>query len=274
MRGRRKITKSIIFLCVLLAYALLINAIVPAGESKAKLSEIFLAWPVLAQQATTFPSDEAGISAYVTVGQTIDLAKAKTSMRGIQAESDNYIIGIMELPGLPEEEFPHMYISSDGWILVYYSKFAPASRIMHWGKYSGGSIITTTLQDAIANICPSIGISAAQAGNVSYYHFNYPDATNMTVAVDTTEEKEDILSYSIPSSVTLYEASFAHYSRGGYSFIKDEDNHTISTTDEDASYLDCRYLEGSYLLPDKAHVMEMHPYRADWEGVAVVFIYR
>lgn len=275
MKGKGRIIKSIIFLCIVLACALLIKAIVPAGESKAKLSEIFLARPVFAQQATAFPSDEAGISAYVNVGQTMELAKAKNAMRGIQAEGSNYVIGIMELPGLPEEEFPHMYVSSDGWILAYYSKFAPASRIMHWGKYSGGSITTTTLQDAIAKICPSIGISAAQAGNVGYYHFNYPNATNLTIAVDTTEEKYDSLHYSIPSSVTLYEASFSHCSRGGASILRDEDNRQISVTEGHASYLDCEYLEDPYLMPDRAHEMKINrAYGTDWLGVALVFIYR
>ena len=107
--------------------------------SLAALMTIALLWSgsAFAQQSATFPADEAGISAYVNVEQNIDLAKAKSALRGIQAEGSNYVIGIMELPGLPEEEFPHMYISSDGWILAYYSQFAPASRIMHWGKYGG-----------------------------------------------------------------------------------------------------------------------------------------
>ena len=270
----RKITKPIIFLFVVLACVLLIKPLVLAGESKGKLAEILLTQPVFAQQATAFPADEAGISAYVNVGQNIDLAKAKSALRGIQAEGDNHVIGIIELTGLPEEEFPHMYISSDGWILAYYSKFAPASRIMHWGKYGGGTIETTTLQEAISNIGPTIGVDLTQLGvSIGYYNFKYPDATNLTIAVDVTEEK-DTFSYSIPSSATLYEASFSHYSTGGDSRLYVNDQR-ISETDEDASYLDCNYLEDPYLLPDKSHVMEIRRgYRTDWLGVAIVFIYR
>ena len=269
MKLRRRITKSIILLCAVLACVLLIKTLVTVGEAKAKLSEIFLAQPVFAQQATAFPSDEAGISAYVNVGQSIDLSKAKSAMRGIQAEGDNYVIGIMELSGLPEEEFPHMYISSDGWILAYYSKFAPASRIMHWGKYGGGTINTNTLQDAISKTCTAVGVNFAQVReDMGYYHFKYPDATRMTVAVDTTEGKLDTFSYSIPSSLTLYEASYSHFSQRQHR-LRDGEGQTINQT----SGLDCHQLEDRYLVPDKVHVMELG--WGSWSGgVAIVFIYR
>lgn len=281
MKGKGRIIKSIIFLCVVLACALLIWAIMPVVESKGKLSEIFLAQPVFAQQATAFPANEAGISAYVNVGQSIDLSKAKNAMRGIQAEGSNYVIGIMELSGLPEEEFPHMYISSDGWILAYYSKFAPASRIMHWGKYSGGMISTTTLKDAISKICPAIGSNFSQVEeNLGYYDFKYPEAAKMVIAVDivddvTNTRDTDTMNFSIPNDVTLYEASFSHRSIGGSSFLK-VDGDSISSTSKDASYLDCDYLEDLYLVPGKVHIVliDEGSWGDDWLGVAVVFIYR
>lgn len=280
MKFRRRITKSIIFFCVVLMCALLIKAIVPVGESKAKLSEIFLARPIFAQQATAFPSDEAGISAYVNVGQTIDLAKAKNAMRGTQAEGSNYVIGIMELPGLPEEEFPHVYVSSDGWILAYYSKFAPAARVMQWYGYEGGTISTTTLQDAIAKICPPIGVNFAQVrGNMGYYHLKYSEATKMVIAVERIGEgdtsKTDTFNFSIPHDVTLYEGSWSHTGRTRYYSDVKVDGTRVSKIGYTGFISD--YFEDQQIAPGKLHTIELytsHYESPNWAGVAAVFIYR
>jgi len=242
-------------------------------------NSLSLVKPVLAQQATAFPSDEAGISAYVNVGQTIDLAKAKNAMIGIQAEGGNYIIGIMELPGLPEEEFPHMYVSSDGWILAYYSKFAPSSRVFQWYGYGGGTISTTTLQDAIAKICPTIGVNFAQVrGNMGYYHFKYPEATKVTIAVEQFVSpggggSADTFNFSIPHDLTLYEGSWSHAaSTNGTShlYIDGADNSEIR-----GSGLICAYFEDNQVTPGSLHSMSVSlSYSGGQAGVAAVFIYR
>lgn len=155
---RDKVVRYAVVLGVVLACILLVKGPIPARDDKAKLTEIFLAQPAFAQEVAAFPADEAGISAYVNVGQSIDLGKVKSAFRGIEAEGDTYVIGIMELTGLPEEEFPHMYVSQDGWVLAYYSKFAPSSRIMQWYGYEGGAITTTTLQDAISKLLTTLRI--------------------------------------------------------------------------------------------------------------------
>ena len=199
------ILSGLLLLCVLLIGNL------PTGNSPLKEGRgaFSLTRPAFAQETATFPADEAGISAYVNVGQSIDLRRAKSTLRGIEAEGDNYVIGIMELTGLPEEEFPHIYISQDGWILAYYSKFAPASRIMQWYGYEGGPITTTTLQDAISKICTTMRLDYSKVrANMGYYHFKYPDATKLVLAVDTQADNGlDTLNYLIPYNITLYEGS-------------------------------------------------------------------
>ncbi len=243
--------------------------------------------PAFAQQSTTFPADEAGISAYVNVGQSIDLAKAKNAMRGIQAEGSNYIIGIMELPGNPEEEFPHMYVSSDGWILAYYSKFAPEARIFQWYGYEGGTISTTTLQDAIAKLCPTLGVNFAQVkDNMSYYHFNYPEATKLLMAVELITIKmdswtSDSFTFSIPYDVTLYEGSWAHYSFNMDGYFRnnvDIDGNEVTEKKRNMALV-CEYFEQAQTSPGKLHTVELHAYMLEEDdgekaGVAAVFIYQ
>jgi len=240
--------------------------------------------PVFAQQSTTFPSDEAGITAYVNIGQSIDISKAKNAMRGIQAEGTNYIIGIMELPGNPEEEFPHMYVSSDGWILAYYSKFAPAARTFQWYGYEGGTIRTTTLQDAIAKICPIIGVSFNQAkDNMSYYHFKYPDATKLLMAVEfmATRTKIDTFTFSIPDGVTLYEGSWAHYSFNRDGWLENQvyiDGNVVSSKTTQMALI-CEYFEQAETSPGTLHTIELKAAFLEEDdgeraGVATVFIYQ
>ena len=210
-----KTAKYTILLFSLVACILLFDLYLPFGENESGIGEIFFTRPALAQ-TTAFPADEAGISAYVNTGQNIDMAKAKNAMRGIQAEGENYVIGIIELPGLPEEEFPHMYVSSDGWILAYYSKNAPSSRIFQWYGYEGGLISTTTLKDAITSICPAVGVNYSQIGtNLKYYHFNFPQATTMVITTDITAygSNGDSFEFLIPSSLMVYEGSWSL--RGG-----------------------------------------------------------
>ena len=83
-----------------------------------------------AQEGTAFLEDEAGVSAYVNTSQSIDLSKAESCYRTIEYKCDDYIIGSVELPDLPEDEDVHVYVSADGWIVAYYLKDEPASKIM------------------------------------------------------------------------------------------------------------------------------------------------
>lgn len=288
-RPERKITKLIIVFCVVLVSIFLIQAIVPTGESKNKISDIFLTRPTFAQESTTFPADEAGISAYVNAGQNIDLAKVKSALRGIEAEGSNYVIGIIELTGLPQEEFPHMYVTTDGWILAYYSKFAPASRLMQWYGYEGRVLSTNTLQDAIAKFCNSIGMNYANIkSNIGYYHFNYPEATKLILAVRAVNVTNEVsFNYSIPYGVILHEASYSHYSHN-FENVYDSselkidgeslDMHGYSSSTD--TLLTCNNInKGSYLVPDKSHALSIKCYfsltgHTHWTGAAIVFIYR
>lgn len=249
-----------------------------------------LSRPVLALGAEAFPADEAGVSAYVNVGQNIDLEVAKEAFVGIEAEGDGYVIGIVELTGLPEEEFPHVYIHQDGWILAYYTKFAPASRMFQWYGYEGGSFTTTTLEDAIAKICLTIGLNYYTVkGDVTYYHFQYPEATKLLLTVDSMRGQaglwEDSFNFSIPYAVTLYEGSWSHsiesYSSSYYSRLYLDDaliNNVYYNRDHpELSLAICGKFEDSQLIPGMLHtvrIMLKCASTSDWAGAAVVFIYR
>ncbi len=165
------------------------------------------------EKGVNFLQQEAGISAYVKVGQAIDLAQVKGAFKTVETVSDDYIIGEVALRDLPEYVHPHVYVSKNGWIVAYYSKNEPASKIMHWVGYRGGAITTTTLQDAIRQVFSPIKIE-----EIKYYNFKYPQATRIMMVTEILEDRTDSFNLEIPKGLQLFEASWAHYSsRQGYS---------------------------------------------------------
>jgi hypothetical protein len=248
---------------------------------------VSLAAPPLSASSDTFPADEAGISAYVNIGQSINLQTAKNAFVGIETEGDGYVIGIVALTGLPEDEFPHVYVTQDGWILAYYTKFAPASRIFQWYGYQGGSFTTTTLEDVIAKICVTIVVNYSSVkGNVRYYHFQYPEATKLLVAVDRVSgQDEDTFNFSIPYGVTLYEGSWSHsvksYSPSYYSNLYLDGNVinyvNYNYNSPELSLARCGKFSDSQLVRDVLHLVKIVLHwgsSSDWAGAALVFIYR
>ena len=188
---------------------------------------------------TSFLEEEAGISAYVNIGHEIDLEKAKTAFKSIETANESYIIGEIDLPGLPEYADPHAYVHKDGWLVAYYSKYAPASKIMQWNGYDGGVITTTTLEDAMHEICLAIEFPFATIkDDIKYYDFEYPNANRMMLIVERTGtgSSSDSFNLIIPVECQLYEGSWSHYfdyyndysGFDGSSYLK-IDGYTIST---------------------------------------------
>ena len=114
-----------------------------------------LSVPAFAQgvPADQFPMNEAGISAYVDLGEEIDLARARAAFKGIEADEAGYIIGIIELPDSAEDLWPHAYVGKDGWLIAYYPKTEPTSRLFQWVGYQRDVISTTTLKDTLVQMC-------------------------------------------------------------------------------------------------------------------------
>jgi hypothetical protein len=191
------------------------------------------------QEGTAFLEDEAGVSAYVNTSQSIDLSKAESCYRTIEYKCDDYIIGSVELPDLPEDEDVHVYVSADGWIVAYYLKEEPASKIMQWNGYDGSEITTTKLEDAISKMCTGIEIPYQQVkSNIKYYDFSYPDANRLMIIVDRMDvHGTDTFEFKIPDDYTVYKASWSHYGCGDYKSntkikkISEEEWTTINSFD-------------------------------------------
>jgi len=284
MRLKSKVTILSSVLCVLgllTISSILWYRILPEGKGSSGM-DIFLARPAFAQEVdtSTFPGDEAGTSAYVNVGQNIDLKQARTAFIGLIDEGSDYVIGTVEIEKMPEEAYPHVYVNQNGWILAYYTRNSPSSLIMQWYVYEGGLITTTTLRDAIFNTCVTIRVDFSKIGDkLGYYHFQYPEATKMLLVADLNPERspEDSFTYMIPLNVVLFEASWSHcvyVTRWGYDRLAYIDGTLVNeggNATEDHPYLRNARCATAHIVPGEAHAVKL---KTDLQGFAMAFIYK
>lgn len=173
-----------------------------------------LANPTITQSAlTTFLDEEAGMSVYTDVGQSLDLSKAKAEYKTIEKETSEYIVGSVSLPDLPESDDVHCFVHKNGWIVVYYLEEEPASKIIDWNWCLAGKLTKTKLQIGLDEMCVALGVTAT---DMNYYHFQYPYANKWMIIIDN-----DSFRVKIPSDFTFYERSYSHFcdSKVGYERI-------------------------------------------------------
>lgn len=238
------------------------------------------------REGTSFLQKEAGITAYVNVGESISIEEVEAAFKSIETVNDTYIIGEINITGTPEYAHPHAYVHEDGWIVAYYSKNAPASKIMQWNEYEGGTITTTTLEDAIHEICLAINIPFSTIeGNIKYYDFEYPNANRMMLIVETASGGINVLdsfNLEIPTECWLYEASWSHYFSGymgwdGYSRIKIDEDVINEITAWDGTYFGYGILTPQQLETGVPYTISVeHKVGASSyiSGVAILLIYR
>jgi len=217
--------------------------------------------PVFAQSAsseTSFLEEEAGMSIYINIGRSIDLAVAKTVYRTIEKETSNYTVGSVALPGLPESEDVHCFVHKDGWIVAYYLEAEPIGKIIDWDYWSGGTLTKNKLQVGLEQMGNALGASVTGA---KYYHFQYPYANKCMIIIETlTVGGEDSFNITIPIEFTVYERSWSHYAEytyyGNYPSYLKIDGNTINpiTTDDQTRY---GQLTVAQLSPGMVHTVSV-----------------
>jgi len=247
------------------------------SEEESGHAQVALAVPAFAQttNANDFPHNEVGICAYVKLDQDIEIGRAASAFVAIEAQEEDYVIGTVSLPSHSESMWPHLYVSSSGWIMAYYPRTEPTSRMIQWIGYQGGNIGTTTLRDALVQASQQIGVNmTAVSSSMAYYHFQYPSATKLLIAVDTTSGS-DSFTYTIPSELNLLEASWAHYA---YKLSTYDSSHMNIDSERHCAFgrgdnqMSCATMEIQYTSPGVAHTVSLAA-GANWAATAVVFLY-
>jgi hypothetical protein len=212
--------------------------------------------------APTFLDEEAGISLYVNIGRSIDLAVARTAYRGDpEKENSDYLVGSVNV-SLSENEDVHCFVHKTGWIVTYYGKGEPLSKIVDWSLWSqsASKLTKNKLQVGLDKMTSILGVFPVPS--MSYYHFQYPNANKCMIILETlVGSGEDSFNVTIPNDLTVYERSWshcaqrpAHYSSSG---LKVDGNiiNTISTDSDPVT--SCGTLTIAQLFPGVAHVVSV-----------------
>jgi len=276
--------KAGMFLVAILACGLLGVYLYNSGGGGANImnedgQHFLLVNPVFAQSVsseTTFLEEEAGMSIYVNIGRSIDLAVAKTVYRTIEKETSNYTVGSVPLPSLPESEDVHCFVHKDGWIVAYYLRGEPIGKIVDWNLWSGGKLTKNKLQVGLEQMTNALGVSVTGA---KYYHFQYSNANKCMLIVETlVVGGEDSFNVTIPSTFVVYERSWSHYAEytyyGNYPSYFKIDGNTINSiaTDGQTKY---GTLTVAQLIPDITHRVSVSgQYSARLYGVCIALAYQ
>jgi len=145
-----------------------------------------------------FPENEAGLCAY-TKASSINVLLAKDVLTTVETLDDNHVIGTIEA-STAEKWYPHIYISSDGWIIAFIPRELPESLAIPTTLEQG---FGTTLGEAIIKLGLELVI-AIDPNDVKYYHFKYPDAVGLVMGF----ENDGMFQVTIPASVTTFSQSW------------------------------------------------------------------
>ena len=162
----------------------------------------------LAQGIGTLLDDEAGISAWYQSPDAINLSQVRGQFRTIETETSDYIIGSVPVPDYYEVADAHVYVHRDGWILAYYARTDPISKIVDAEHYT---ITTTKLKSVVAAVASAAG---APFTDVTYYDFRYPNASHLMLILELGDSEgetlplDDVLSdTNIAVALTEFSAS-------------------------------------------------------------------
>jgi hypothetical protein len=255
MRLGSKVVKISLILCLIAGFAII--SILWHGSSPEREwstgMDMLLTKPAFAQEGEeSFLEKEAGIAAYTNLGQGVNLAKAKTAFRIVEKETDAYVVGSVPVLGYEEEttEDVHCFVHKDGWVVAYYLRDEPTSKIMYWKSWDGKRI-STKIDEGLASV--SNIIMGTAVTDVKYYHFKYPSASKLMIIAD-----KDSFELTIPSELAVHERSFSAV-RGYYQGWLKIDGQKIG-----ASGL----ITLSQLKPDVSHNIESR------YGAVVVLVYQ
>jgi len=162
---------------------------------------ISLVRPAIAQTGS-FLDQEAGMSAYINVGSTINLSDARNAFRTVERENPDWLIGSVPVPDHPEVEDAHVFVHKDGWIIAYYKRGSPVAQVVHWDAHAGPG--EHKLQQALSTVAAHAGVPVQ---NVGFYDFEFPTATEWLLIIDSN----DSFDLTIPSQYVVFERSYSHF---------------------------------------------------------------
>jgi hypothetical protein len=190
---------------------------------------------------STTLDQEAGMAIWLHTSPFQSLDAAKNALN-IENSTSEYVVGSLDMqkaysgmlgvsyPNSPSDDDPHCFVHISGWIVVYYLKvnLAKPSSTEGWlGKMMVLSSsdwyndVTYTLNDNLlhkALVYISSLMQISDTSGAQYYHFQYPLATTLQIAIKTSVS--DVYSgytktfnINIPNGTIVDEQSWSFYAQ-------------------------------------------------------------
>ena len=247
---------------------------------------LLLAGVVSADGGNAFPQDEAGISAYVNIGGSINLEDATTAYTQILNISETHAIGTIKIFNVHATDKIHVYVDVNGWIVAYLERDEQLGQLVQWSGISvSNPEVKITLEEAIEKVCEEIDVNYTNIeDNIAYYDFEYPDANKMSIFLNArNSDGDDYAHMYLPNAHTLYEAGYSLvntirlYWEKNYGLSKlYVDNILMASTKKYDERLVSEYDIASILNVGETHTMWLHRedhHISGWSGMASVLIY-
>lgn len=224
------------------------------------LAPAFVQTAHAAANALSFIESEAGISAYYQIPSGITLSVVKPLFRTMEKETADYLVGSIPVPDwYAESEDVHVYIHKDGWVLAYYLKADPVSKLFDWKNYTPGNIVTK-FDTILTRIADQLQVAAPPA---TYYHFQQPNANSLLLIAErrmkNAQIESDSFEVKLPDPLTYYERSWSLT-------CMDSGESELFLNEQSLKKAECtaaNALEGSYgvLTPTQMNVNVFHKIR-------------
>lgn len=199
--------KGVALIIVFVLILFVIGSFLPVKQNQqdpgiALIKPPFMEVVKASNSALDIVNEEAGISAYMKSSFSINLTSVRSTFTTIELETSDYILGSIDMPDYPGIYDPHIYVHTDGWILAYYHRPDPVSKIIDTKAWT---IDSTLLFEAISIIASNSGVPVS---DVFYYDFRYPNATHLMFIAENNTDGNNF-TIQIPSTYGYYERSWA-----------------------------------------------------------------
>lgn len=218
------------------------------------------------------------VNAVYTKVDNVNIAQAKTAYRTIEIQTNDYIMGSVPLGNYPESEDVHVYADSAGWVVAYYLKAEPASKIVDWKAYqTAGRITGSKIETALSAVANAMASFVSQ---VSYYDFRFSSATQMMIIVDDTlsrdSDEEETFRLMVPSSNIVFSATWSHAGiDGNGSHISSLRINNVELNSVYCDEIEEGNILGGQMPPDTHHTISVtYDGYCEYVGAAILLIYR
>jgi hypothetical protein len=265
-----------------------------SAEANQGLALTHPTFPADVTAATSFLNQEAGMAIWLNATaygpfSSSQMTSVKSAMVYVENSTPTYVIGsLSDNGGIPNsDDYPHCFVYQSGWIVVYYLKVNTLNpgttgwigKIIDWGQYTNKKLNGNYLSEAMNYMATTIlGIpSAFVTANEQYFHFQYPSATKLMIAIKGIEAYTATFNINIPSNATIYEYSWScNGVGGGYTFKIDTTTiSAISSSSGAGRHYGGPEITSTILTQDVWHTISISSdgYSGDYAYVCLLLLY-